>query len=58
VTNFLLPQLHNLIHAFNVGFWTNQQLLVESARIIHCFDCECANVFFTIVYTCSRDKLW
>jgi hypothetical protein len=58
VTNFLLPQLHNLIHAFNVGFWTNQQLLVESARIIHCFDCECANVFFRIVYTCSLDKLW
>jgi hypothetical protein len=27
-----------------------------SVRVIHCFDRECANVFFGIVYTYSLDK--
>jgi len=57
LTNFVLPQLHNFIHAFDVGFWSNHQLIVESLWIIPCFDRECANVFFRIVYNSSPNKL-
>jgi len=35
----------------------NQQLLVVSVRIIHSFDCECANVLFGSIVLVSHKSL-